>query len=81
MIERSSQDAIEATIRWPFGNLFDRTRSAWARIADALAIYAEVWGEVTIYEELSRLSDAELERRGIPRADLYRHVFETSHKQ
>ena len=31
--------------------------------------------EVALYEELSRLSDAELERRGIPRGDLHRCVF------
>jgi hypothetical protein len=30
-----------------------------------------------LYRELSRLPDAELERRGIPRGDLYRCIFET----
>jgi hypothetical protein len=29
-----------------------------------------------MYEQLSRLSDAELARRGMTRADLHRHVFE-----
>jgi hypothetical protein len=30
----------------------------------------------TMYEELSRLSDHELARRGMTRADLHHHVFE-----
>jgi hypothetical protein len=31
--------------------------------------------EAAIYQQLYRLSDAELERRGIPRGDLHRTVF------
>jgi hypothetical protein len=29
-----------------------------------------------LHQELSRLSDAELERRGIPRGELHRRVFD-----
>jgi hypothetical protein len=31
-----------------------------------------------IYQELSKLSDAELERRGFARGDLHRHVWGSS---
>jgi hypothetical protein len=33
-------------------------------------------GEAALYQELSRLSDAELERLGVPRGELHRCVFE-----
>jgi hypothetical protein len=49
----------------------------WATIADILTVNAKVRGAAVLYEDLSRLSDAELERRGIPRADLPRYIFET----
>ena len=49
----------------------------WAGIADILTVNAKVRGAMILYQELSRLSDAELERRSIPRADLPRYIFET----
>ena len=45
-------------------------------IVEILAICANAWGAAHAYEDLSRLSDAELERRGIPRGKLHRHVFD-----
>lgn len=48
-----------------------------ARIVETLAVCGNAWAAANMYEELSRLSDAELERRGIPRAALGRRVFET----
>jgi hypothetical protein len=47
-----------------------------AHIVEVLAICGNAWAAANMYEELSRLSDAELERRGIPRAALGRRVFE-----
>lgn len=44
------------------------------RFAAALDAYAASLGEATLYEELSKLSDAELHRRGLSRGDLHSSV-------
>jgi hypothetical protein len=41
-------------------------------------VSGNAWAAANLYEELCRLSDAELERRGIPRGELHRCVFEAS---
>ena len=74
---------MAAPIGWAFGPVLDQAKRAWAGnaraagSADILTVNAKVRGAAVLYEELSRLSDAELERRGIPRADLPRYIFET----
>jgi hypothetical protein len=47
-----------------------------ARVIEILAVCGNAWAAANLYEELCRLSDAELERRGIPRGELHRCVFE-----
>ena len=47
-----------------------------ALIVGLLAVCADAWAAVGLYEELSGLSAAELERRGVARDALNRHVFE-----
>ena len=37
--------------------------------------YAAAAAQAALYQQLNRLSDAELERRGIPRNELHRCVF------
>jgi len=54
----------------------DKARDLGARIVEVLDTCANAWAAAGLYEELSRLSDPELERRGIRRADLQRHVFD-----
>ena len=44
--------------------------SAGRRIADWLATTADYYAAAAIYEQLSGLSDAELQRRGLSRATL-----------
>jgi hypothetical protein len=77
MIEQSNQHVVAAPIGWDFGPVLDQAKRAWAGIADILTVNAKVRGAAILYQELSKLSDAELERRGIPRADLPRYIFET----
>ena len=77
MIERANLHVVEAPIGWAFGRALDQAKRVWVRIADVLIVNAKVRGAAILYEELSKLSDAELERRGIPRADLPRYIFET----
>lgn len=45
------------------------------RIMEILAVCGNAWAAADLYEELSRLSDAELHRRGIPRGELHRCIF------
>jgi hypothetical protein len=45
-----------------------------ARIAEYAAICREEMAAAALYQELRSLSDAELERRGVARGDLARHV-------
>jgi hypothetical protein len=77
MIDRANQQVAAAPIGWAFGPVLDQAKRMWARIADILTVNAKVQGAEILYRELSKLSDAELERRGIPRADLPRYIFET----
>jgi hypothetical protein len=37
---------------------------------------ADAYAAAALYEKLSKLSNAELERRGIPRGELHRRVFD-----
>ena len=54
------------------GNSSLRTRlAAWARTCTAY------YGAVALYEDLNRLSDAELARRGLTRANLARDIIAT----
>jgi hypothetical protein len=47
------------------------------RIVEVLAICGKAWAAANAYEELSRLSGAKLERRGIPRGELHRTHSQT----
>lgn len=50
------------------------------RIIEIFAVCSKAWAAANVYEELSRLSNAELERRGMGRVDLHRHVLEAMAK-
>jgi hypothetical protein len=52
--------------------LADSTASLGTRPADWLATAADYYAAAAIYEQLCRLSDAELQRRGLSRANLAR---------
>jgi hypothetical protein len=47
--------------------LSDLSSSLRARFADWIATAADYYAAATVYEQLSRLSDAELHRRGLSR--------------
>ena len=81
MNRRANQQAVEAPIGWAFAHLLDQAKRAWATIADTLIVSARGWGAAILYEELAKLSDAELERRGTSRADLPRYVLERFDKR
>jgi hypothetical protein len=50
--------------------------SAARRIKNWMEAYASAADQAALYQQLYGLSDAELERRGIPRGELHRLVFE-----
>lgn len=56
---------------------YDKARKLVAWIGAWLAACADAHAAAAVHERLSRLSDAELRRRGMARADLHRRVFET----
>ena len=55
-----------------------RESIAWmgGRAAAWIAAAADYYAAATVYEQLSRLSDAELRKRGLSRAELAHHVRE-----
>jgi hypothetical protein len=59
-------------IGWTLGH--DQTRRLGTRILDVLRACGAGYAAAAEYEELSKLSNAELERRGIP--DLPQHLFQ-----
>ena len=51
-------------------------KQLWVAIGSYYVAQLNAYAATTMYEQLSRLSDAELTRRGMSRNDLHRHVFE-----
>ena len=54
--------------------IWGAAKRTFARVAARVARYRDVYTEAVLYQELSKLSDAELERRGFARGDLHGHV-------
>lgn len=48
----------------------------WARLRAGLSTYRRRWVAAVLYTELSKLSESQLERRGIARGDLHRLLSE-----
>jgi hypothetical protein len=58
--------------------VWQAAKRAAARTAASVARYRDANAEAVLYQELSKFSDAELERRGFARGDLHRHVRASS---
>jgi hypothetical protein len=58
-----------------YARVWSAARRTCVRIAQYLAQCRESYTAAVLYQELSKLSDAELERRGIGRCDLHREAF------
>jgi hypothetical protein len=59
----------------------DQAKRIAAHIVELIEARAAANAAAALYAELSRLSETELERRGIPRGELHRCVFETLTKR
>ena len=66
----------EGPIVWAIGRVRGKAKNLSQRIVEAFAVCANAWEAAGLYEALSKLSDAELERRGMPRSELHRSIFE-----
>jgi hypothetical protein len=69
--------AAPGPIRWALVQACDGAKRLGAGIAEIFDAHADALAATALYPELSNLSNAELERRGIPRDRLHRHLFET----
>jgi hypothetical protein len=74
MQSHTNRQAAANPIGWALSH--DKPRRLGARILAFLTTCADSYAAATLYQELSTLSVAELERRGIPRGDLHRHIFQ-----
>jgi len=61
---------------WPFQGR-DARKALWVRILASLAAYRERLAAAVLCAELSKLSNAELERRGFARGDLHWQVSQS----
>jgi hypothetical protein len=72
MAHRAKHHVASTSIRWGIKQAYGVTSLLWLRICAGLAAYRRRRVAATLYAELSKLSDAELRRRGLARDDLHR---------
>ena len=75
MRTHANSQVVGTSIGWTFGQGREQARRFGARIVEFIDARADAYAAAALYEELSKLSNAELERRGIPRAELHRCIF------
>lgn len=68
---------IEGRVAWAVARAATRIRKLAAGIAELLAVGSDTRRAIDRHAELSRLSDAELKRRGMSRDRIHRCAFET----
>ena len=73
MSERVNRVA-ESSIGWSGQRAGNIANVLWAKLRASLSAYRRRWVAAALYAELSKLSDPELARRGMARADLQRVV-------
>jgi hypothetical protein len=76
MQHQANPQLAEAPVSWAIDEGRAKAKRIGGAIVEVLAICANAWAAANAYEQLSRLSDAELARRGTPRAELHRHILE-----
>jgi hypothetical protein len=75
MQHRANPQLPEVLVSWTIDEARAKAKRLGGGIMEVLAICANAWAVANTYEQLSRLSDAELGRRGISRGDLHRHML------
>lgn len=64
MIDRANLQTADAPLGSSIGQVFDRARYLGSRAVEVLRCCADGYAAAAEYEELSKLSNAERERRG-----------------
>ena len=77
MQDRANSQVAATPFGWVLDLAHERVARLVASVARVIDVYADSCAAAALYGELSKLSDAELERRGIPRGDLHRCILET----
>ena len=77
MIDRANLQTADAPLGAAIGQVFDTARQLGSRVVEVLRCCGAGYAAAAEYEELSKLSKAELERRGIPGGDLPQHILRT----
>jgi hypothetical protein len=81
MQRRGNTHTAPVPFGWTYSQVRNQARRIAARIVEFIDARADAHAAAALYAELSRLSEAELERRSIPRGELHRCVFETLTKR
>jgi hypothetical protein len=76
MQTHANSRVADHAIGWTLDQQRHEARRLGARVLDVLRACGAGYAAAAEYEELSKLSKAELERRGIPRGDLPQHIFQ-----
>lgn len=76
MAHQARLQPADASTGWLIRRAVGKAKHLGASLAAIFRACADAWDAASLYEDLSRLSDAELDRRGIPRGELNRCVFE-----
>ena len=74
---RANSQSVGTSVGWTLDRARHYAKRLGTRIVEFIDARADAHAAVCLYEELSKLSNAELERRGVPRGELYRCIFET----
>jgi len=75
MQTRGNLQIATAPVGWTFGQARDQAKRLGARLLQFIDARADAYSAAALYAERSRLSEAELERRGTPRGELPRCTF------
>ena len=78
IVSERADRVAEARIDWRAEEAGNATSMLWTRFCVRLSAYRRRHAAAVLYAELNKLSDSELERRGIARGDLYRVTSETA---
>jgi hypothetical protein len=70
----AKRQAPEFSVPWTREAVRRSRKDVWSGVLEWLAAHRRRRVAVILYAELSKLSDAELERRGIAGGDLHRHI-------
>jgi hypothetical protein len=81
MQTRGNSHPAAPAMDWTFGKIGQQAKRLGAYILALRTICADAYAAAARYEELSILSKQELERRGIRRGDLPRHILDILSKR